>query len=85
MYTTETQPSDLIGLMNDSRMLRSKHGSAMSKIERMKHHSLVHRLNGKGVEWKRALKRAVNRTPKIRFPYGIEAAGVTTYSSLGNK
>ena len=83
MYTNETTASDCIGLLTDCRYLEANHGPAMAELNRMKHHSLVHRLNGKGVEWKRALKRAVNRTPKIRFPYGIEAAGVTTYSSLG--
>jgi len=83
MYTEELQPSDCIGLLNDCRYLEANHGPAMEKLNRMKHHSLVHRLNGQGTNWKRALKRAVLRTPKIRFPYGMEAAGVTTYSSLG--
>lgn len=83
MYTTDMQTQDFIGLLNDVRYLQANHGPAMDKLSKMKHASLVYRLNNGAEAWKKLLKRAVSRTPKIRFPYGIEAAGVTTYSSLG--
>ena len=74
MYTADMMPVDLMGLMNDCRELRSKHGQAMAKLEGMRHATLVHKMGGKADSWKQRIMRAANYFPrKPCFPYGEQA------------